>query len=106
MAKKKNVPFFLSGTFWNKSQKYVQFSKRMAMIVTIFWMVYRIAQFVVVLVRPEVSSDMAELVKGVDAAQMANMGWYTGNSSVEKIALAFSNNKEKEEETEETGYIE
>ena len=74
----------------------MQFSKKLAVVVTLFWMVYRIAQFVVILIEPTVANSMVDMVRGVDSAMMANMAWYTGNSSVEKLAIAFVNSKEKE----------
>ena len=92
--KKRKVPFWAKPFIKRGGRKYMQFSKKLAVTVTAFWMIYRIAQFVVILIRPEVAESMTDLVKGVDGIQMANMGWYTGNSSVEKIALAFV---EKEE---------
>ena len=96
MAKQPVWTKFLTG-----SKNYIQFSKRIAIAVTIFWMVYRIVNFVVILIRPEVSQTLVDLVQGVDTAMIANMGWYTGNSTVEKAVLAFSG-KTKDEDKDET----
>ncbi len=83
--------------------KYIQFSKRLAIAVTLFWMIYRIAQFVVILIQPDVANAMVDMVDGVDKAMMANMAWYTGNSSVEKIALAFVDAKKDKDDKEDEG---
>lgn len=87
--------------FLTGSKNYIQFSKRIAIAVTIFWMVYRIVNFVVILIRPEASQTLVDLVQGVDTAMIANMGWYTGNSTVEKAVLAFSS-KTKDEDKDGT----
>lgn len=97
-----NKPFWTKANFWTGSKNYIQFSKRIAFAVTIFWMVYRIINFVVILVRPEAAGTLEGLVDGVDKAMIANMGWYTGNSSVEKAVMAFSgNNKKSKDEDDE-----
>ena len=96
-----NKPFWTKANFWTGSKNYVQFSKRIALAVTIFWMVYRIINFVVILIRPEVARTLEGLVDGVDKAMIANMGWYTGNSSVEKAVMAFSGNNKKDKDDEE-----
>ena len=89
-------------------EKFMQYSKKMASRVTIFWMLYRIANFVVVLLRPEVSKYLVDLSTGVDTVMIINVGFYTGNSVGEKIVLGFgkrkslySNEDEEEEENED-----
>lgn len=94
-------PFWTKANFWVGAKNYVQFSKRIALGVTIFWMVYRIINFVVILIRPGVSQTLVDLVEGVDKVMIANVGWYTGNSSVEKAVLAFSGKKEKKKDDDE-----
>lgn len=95
--------------------KFVQYSKRMASCITIFWMVYRILNFLVVLIRPEIANALSDLSTGVDTIMIVNMGAYTTNSATEKVAIAFGKRKslyvaeeddektEKEEEGEENG---
>lgn len=79
---------------------YVQYSKRMAWRVTLFWMIYRLMTAIVVAVLPEVSTALTDLVAGVDAVMMVNMGTYTGNSGIEKVALALARRRSDAEEDE------
>lgn len=74
-------------------EKFIQYSKKMATRVTIFWMIYRIANFIVVLLRPEVANALVDLSAGVDTIMIVNMSVYTGNSATEKIAIAFGKRK-------------
>ena len=90
--------------------KFMQYSKKMASRVTLFWMLYRIANFIVVLIRPEVAGALVDLSAGVDTIMIVNMSVYTGNSATEKIAIAFgkrkslydNSNDEDEEDEEDT----
>ena len=75
------------------AKKFIQYSKRMASAVTIFWMVYRIANFVVVLLRPESSAALVDLSTGIDTIMIVNVGFYTGNSISEKAIIGFSQRK-------------
>ncbi|MBP5423951.1 MAG: hypothetical protein J6Y78_16080 [Paludibacteraceae bacterium] len=87
-------------------EAFMQYSKKMCTRVTIFWMLYRIANFVVVLLRPETAKALVDLTTGVDTIMIVNIGFYTGNSATEKIAIAFGKRKslytsDDEEEVEE-----
>ena len=73
--------------------KYIQYSKKMASRVAIFWMIYRIANFAVVLFRPEAAKYLVDLSSGVDMIMIVNMGVYTGNSISEKGFIAFGKRK-------------
>lgn len=91
-----------------QKERFVQYSKKMATRVTIFWMIYRIVNFIVVLIRPEVANALVDLSAGVDTIMIVNMSVYTGNSATEKIAIAFGKRKtlyssddEKEDEISE-----
>ena len=57
---------------------------------------------IVVAIRPEAQNALVDLVAGVDAVMMVNMGTYTGNSGVEKIALALARRRSEQDEDEET----
>ena len=70
-------------------EAYIQYSKRMCTGVCIFWMFYRLINFIVVLLRPETATALVSLVSGVDTIMIVNMGVYTGNSISEKVALAY-----------------
>ena len=72
---------------------FMQYSKKMCTRVTIFWMIYRIANFIVVLLRPEVATALVDLCTGVDTIMIVNMGAYTANSGTEKVAIAFGKRK-------------
>ena len=87
-------------------EAFIQYSKKMCTRVTIFWMIYRVLNFVVVLVRPETAVALTELCAGVDTIMIVNMGAYTANSGTEKVAIAFGKRKslyssDDEEEKEE-----
>ena len=91
---------------------YVQYSKRMCTAVCVFWMLYRIANFFVMLYSPSVAGQLAELGAGVDTVMIINIGFYTGNSATEKIALAWvkrgqiekgQKTEDDDEEEEENG---
>lgn len=85
-------------------EAFIQYSKKMCTRVTLFWMIYRIANFLVVLLRPEIASALVDLSTGVDTIMIVNMGAYTFNSGTEKVAIAFGKNtirpREKSEEDE------
>lgn len=74
-------------------EAFLQYSKKMCTRVTIFWMIYRILNFVIVLVRPETAAALTELCAGVDTVMIVNMGTYTANSGTEKVAIAFGKRK-------------
>lgn len=86
---------------------FTQYSKKMATRVTIFWMIYRVVNFIIVLIRPEIANALVDLSAGVDTIMIVNMSVYTGNSATEKIAIAFGKRKslydkdEKDDEEEE-----
>ena len=74
-------------------EAFTQYSKKMCTRVTVFWMIYRIANFIVVLLRPEIAHSLVDLSAGVDTIMIINIGFYTGNSATEKIAIAFGKRK-------------
>ena len=74
-------------------EAFMQYSKKMCTRVTIFWMIYRLANFVVLLLRPEIANALADLCAGVDTVMIVNMGAYTANSSTEKVAVAYTKRK-------------
>ena len=84
-----------------RAKPYIQYSKRMAWRVTVFWMAYRLMSAIVVAIRPDALNALVDLVAGVDAVMMVNMGTYTGNSGVEKIAIALAKRRGADDEDEE-----
>ncbi len=94
-------------------EAWIQYSKRMATRVTIFWMIYRALVSILVFFRPETATAMTTLTEGVDTVMIVNMSVYTGNSATEKIAIAFGKRNrirssddepddKQDDETEET----
>jgi len=78
---------------YKPKEKFMQYSKKMASRVTVFWMLYRIVNFIVVLIRPDVSKYLVDLSTGVDTVMIINVGFYTGNSISEKAVLGFGKRK-------------
>lgn len=74
-------------------EAFVQYSKKMCSRVTFFWMLYRLVNFIVVLFRPEVAKYLVDLCTGIDTVMIINIGFYTGNSIGEKVAIAFGKRK-------------
>ena len=74
-------------------EKYIQYSKRMCTAVSIFWMAYRLANFFVVLFRPQIANALVDLSAGIDTIMIVNMSTYLLNSSTEKVAIAFGKRK-------------
>ena len=70
-------------------EKFVQYSKKMCTMVSIFWMAYRLANFLVVLFRPQIANALVDLSAGIDTIMIVNMSTYLLNSSTEKVAIAF-----------------
>ena len=88
-----------------KDKHFIQYSKKMASRVTIFWMIYRIVNLVVAIIRPDISKALVDLSAGVDTIMIVNMSAYTMNSGTEKVAIAFSKRKslyDEEESKDET----
>lgn len=89
-------------------EAFVQYSKKMCTRVTVFWMIYRVLNFIIVLIRPQAATALIDLCAGVDTIMIVNMGVYTANSGTEKVAIAFgkrsnlySSDDEKEDEDDE-----
>lgn len=80
----------------------LQYSKKLSTAVTIFWIVYRLAELVAAVIEPAIAEALVELVAGVDTVMMVNLGFYSGNSVAEKAILAWMDRgKDKEEELED-----
>ena len=77
----------------NKKKLALQFSKRMSICVTIFWILYRLAEIVAAIVEPAIAEALVQLVAGVDGVMMVNLGFYCGNSVAEKAILAWMDSR-------------
>ena len=75
----------------NKRKRKVplQFSKRMSIAVTAFWIIFRLFEIVAAMWRPSIAEALVKLVAGVDSVMMVNLGFYCGNSVAEKAILAW-----------------
>lgn len=82
-------------------KQYIQFSKRMATTITVFWCVYRVVNLVVAYLRPEIGTSLNSLLSGVDDVMMVSIGFYTGNSIIEKGITGYFGAKGAAAETEE-----
>ena len=71
------------------TKNFIQYSKKMCTAVTIFWMVYRLINLIVTIIRPETAVALVNLSAGVDTIMITNMSTYLLNSSTEKIEIAF-----------------
>lgn len=79
-----------------KASQMLQFSKRMSITVTIFWIVFRLVEILAAFWRPSISNALVQLVGGVDTVMMVNLGFYCGNSVAEKAILAWMDTKVKQ----------
>ena len=64
--------------------KYVQFSKKITVYVLVYWGLYRLAQLVAGVLRPELADSLVKLSSGIDTVAIFFGGGYTVNSVAEK----------------------
>lgn len=79
---------------------HLQYSKKVSAAVTIFWIVYRLAELVAAVLEPSIAEALVQLVAGVDTVMMVNLGFYSGNSVAEKAILAWMNKDKKDDDEE------
>jgi hypothetical protein len=82
-------------------QAYVQFSKRIAVAVLVFWCIYRLAALLLIWFRPELATSIHTMQTGVDDVMMVSIGFYTGNSVIEKGIVGYFGSKGARNDTEE-----
>ena len=75
------------------NKAYVQFSKRIAVAILIFWTIYRTTALILSTVRPELMSGITGMASGVDDVMMVSIGFYTGNSVIEKGIVGYFGRK-------------
>lgn len=66
------------------AQNFVQFSKKLTVYVMAYWGLYRLAQLVVVVLRPEIADALVKFSSGVDTVAIAFGSGYMVNSISEK----------------------
>ena len=76
------------------AQGFIQFSKKITAYILAYWGIYRLAQLVVVVVRPEIADALVKFSSGVDTVAIAFGAGYTVNSVSEK-AMAMHQNVQK-----------
>ena len=66
-----------------------QYSKKMCTRVTVFWMLFRVSCLIAVFIKPDIATAVNRITEGLDTVMIINMGAYTTNSGLEKVAIAF-----------------
>lgn len=78
----------------------LQYSKKLSTAVTLFWIIFRLAELVAAVMEPAIAEALVKLVQGVDTVMMVNLGFYSGNSVAEKAILAWMNKGRDDDEEE------
>lgn len=81
---------------------YIQYSKRLATAITVYWCLFRLAALAVLVVRPSLASVMEGIIRGADDVMMANIGFYCGNSVAEKGLIQFFKSRGSSQDAEDT----
>lgn len=89
-----------------RSRISLQFSKKMSVTVTIFWIVFRLVEILAAIWQPAIADALVKLVSGVDGVMMVNLGFYCGNSVAEKAILAWMDSRNAQGDDEETATVE
>lgn len=84
----------------------LQFSKRMSITVTIFWIAFRLAEILAAVWQPSIADALVKLVSGVDGVMMVNLGFYCGNSVAEKAILAWMDSRTTQGDEESSATVE
>lgn len=83
-----------------KDTAFVQYSKRLATFVTLFWCVFRVTVLALLIFRPSLIDGMKNIIQGADDVMMMNVACYCGNSVAEKGITGYF--KTKASSTEES----
>lgn len=89
-----------------RSRISLQFSKKMSVTVTIFWIVFRLAEILAAIWQPAIADALVRLVSGVDGVMMVNLGFYCGNSVAEKAILAWMDSRGPQGDEETSASVE
>ena len=89
-----------------RSRISLQFSKKMSVTVTIFWIAFRLVEILAAIWQPTIADALVKLVSGVDGVMMVNLGFYCGNSVAEKAILAWMDSKVAQGDEETTASVE
>ena len=89
-----------------KRKSPLQFSKRLSVAVTIFWIIFRLVEILAAVWQPSIADALVRLVSGVDGVMMVNLGFYCGNSVAEKAILAWMDSRGPQGDEEQTAIVE
>lgn len=89
-----------------RSRISLQFSKKMSVTVTIFWIVFRLVEILAAIWQPAIADALVKLVSGVDGVMMVNLGFYCGNSVAEKAILAWMDSRGPQGDEETSASVE
>lgn len=81
-------------------KQYIQFSKRVATVILVFWCVYRLLLIGILMLQPSIADVLKYMLDGVDSVMMVSIGFYTGNSVFEKGILKYFDAKKGYADTE------
>lgn len=82
-------------------KEYVKFSKRLTRTIITSWILFRVASLLILFFKPEINEAITQFQKGADDVMMVAIGFYCGNSVVEKgIKGYFGSRTEQEEYTD------
>ena len=70
-------------------KQYIQFSKRITVAVTVMWCAFRLLSLCIIVLRPETVQALTAFQQGADDVMMVAIGFYCGNSVVEKGILGY-----------------
>ena len=76
-----------------KKNNYIQFSKRLAVMIAIFWIVYRLGILAAIYFDEESAEHFVRLLTGIDDIMAVSIGFYTGNSVMEKGIVGYFSSK-------------
>lgn len=89
-----------------RSRISLQFSKKMSVTVTIFWIAFRLVEILAAIWQPAIADALVKLVSGVDGVMMVNLGFYCGNSVAEKAILAWMDSRGPQGDEETSASVE
>ena len=84
-----------------KKTTYVQYSKRLATFITIFWCLFRVTVLALLWFSPSLLDGIEKVVKGADEVMMFNVACYCGNSVAEKGIIGYFRQSSSADESEE-----
>ena len=84
-----------------KKTTYVQYSKRLAAFITIFWCLFRVTVLALLWFSPSLLDGIEKVVKGADEVMMFNVACYCGNSVAEKGIVGYFGKSSSADESEE-----